>query len=54
MASPAVPFLGLEIFIVVVAPILQRRARFYDLVEAKGDDICLYQRGQHGEKSGKR
>ena len=53
-AWPVLPFLGLEIFIVVVVfLILQRRARFYDLVEAKGDDICLYQRGQHGEKSGK-
>ncbi|HAF75457.1 MAG TPA: hypothetical protein DCG21_09485 [Gammaproteobacteria bacterium] len=53
-AWPVLPFLGLEIAVVVVAfLILQRRARFYDLVEAKGDDVCLSQRGRHGEKSGK-
>ena len=53
-AWPVLPFLGLEIAVVAVAfLILQRRARFYDLVEAKGDDVCLSQRGRHGEKSGK-
>ena len=53
-AWPVLPFLGLEIAVVVVVfLILQRRARDYDLVEAKGDDVCLYQRGRHGEKSGK-
>lgn len=53
-AWPVLPFLGLEIAVVAaVFLILQRRARFYDLVEAKGDDVCLYQRGRHGETSGK-
>ena len=53
-AWPVLPFLGLEIAVVAaVFLILQRRARFYDLVEAKGDDVCLSQRGRHGEKSGK-
>ena len=48
------PFLGLEIAVVAaVFLILQRRAKFYDLVEAKGDNVCLYQRGRHGETSGK-
>ena len=53
-AWPVLPFLGLEILILAaVFLILQRRARFYDLVEAKGDDVCVYQRGQDGETSGK-
>lgn len=53
-AWPVLPFLGLEIAVVAVAfLILQRRARFYDLVEAKGDHVCLSQRGRHGQKSGK-
>ncbi len=53
-AWPVLPFLGLEIAVLaVVFLMLQRRARFYDLVEAKGDDVRLHQRGQHGEKTGK-
>ena len=53
-AWPVLPFLGLEIAVLAaVFLMLQRRARFYDLVEAKGDDVRLHQRGRHGEKTGK-
>ena len=52
-AWPVLPFLGLEVAVLaVVFLMLQRRSRFYDLVEAKGDDISLRQRGRHGERSG--
>ena len=53
-AWPVLPFLGLEIAVLAaVFLMLQRRSRFYDLVEVRGDDVSLHQRGRHGEKSGK-
>ena len=52
-AWPVLPFLGLEVAaLAVVFLMLQRRSTFYDIVEAKGDDIRLGQRSHHGETSG--
>ena len=52
-AWPVLPFLGLEVAVlVVVFLMLQRRSTFYDLVEARGDHVSLRQKSQHGETSG--
>ena len=52
-AWPVLPFLGLEVAVlVVVFLMLQRRSTFYDLVEARGDQVDLRQKSQHGETSG--
>ncbi len=52
-AWPVLPFLGLEVAVLgVVFLMLQRRSTFYDLVEARGDDIRFCQRSRHGEISG--
>ena len=52
-AWPVLPFLGLEVAgLVVVFLMLQRRSTFYDLVEARGDQVGLRQKSQHGETSG--
>ena len=52
-AWPVLPFLGLEVSVlVVVFLMLRRRSTFYDLVEARGDQVCLRQKSQHGETSG--
>jgi uncharacterized membrane protein len=52
-AWPVLPFLGLEVAVlVVVFLMLQRRSTFYDLVEARGDQVGLRQKSEHGETSG--
>ena len=52
-AWPVLPFLGLEVAVlVVVFLMLQRRSTFYDLVEARGDHVSLRQKSQYGETSG--
>ena len=52
-AWPVLPFLGLEVAVlVVVFLMLQRRSTFYDLVEARGDHVSLRQRSQYGETAG--
>ncbi|MBT5226828.1 MAG: DUF2244 domain-containing protein, partial [Proteobacteria bacterium] len=51
-AWPVLPFLGLEVAVlVVVFLMLQRRSTFYDLVEVRGDHVGLRQKSQHGETS---
>ena len=52
-AWPVLPFLGLEVAVlVVVFLMLQRRSTFYDLVEVRGDHVGIRQKSQYGETSG--
>lgn len=50
-AWPVLPFLGLELGLLAVAFfVVQKRARFFDLLESEGDELRLRQRNQKGDK----
>jgi len=50
-AWPVLPFLGLELALLAIAFVmLQKRARFFDLLVSEGDEVCVTKRAGHGAR----
>jgi len=50
-AWPVLPFLGLELALLAMAFVmLQKRARFFDLLVSEGDEVCVTKRDGKGDR----
>lgn len=50
-AWPVLPFLGLELALLAIAFVmLQKRARFFDLLVSEGDEVCVTKRDGKGDR----
>ncbi|MEK9942127.1 MAG: DUF2244 domain-containing protein [Gammaproteobacteria bacterium] len=50
-AWPVLPFLGLELALLAIAFVmLQKRARFFDLLVSEGDEVCVTKRDGEGDR----